>query len=147
MRRFNDFVSKLCKAIWQRPPGPGGSTEEACPTASMEIQRTSRRTKITVLVHHRKLVSLRNWLMIILSVAHTVCKLMLLYREQICCHVLSQTFFGSFIIVIDCSSRERQEAMMRAVGMRSRAHIACMSTPAWCVGACEPFGDMYNWEI
>lgn len=32
------LLAKLCKAIWQRAAGPGGSTEEVCPTASVEIQ-------------------------------------------------------------------------------------------------------------
>jgi len=38
------LLAKLCKAIWQRPPDPGGSTEEVCPTALV----LSRHTKISV---------------------------------------------------------------------------------------------------
>lgn len=37
------LLAKLCRAIWQRAPGPGGSTEEVCPTASV----LSRHTKIS----------------------------------------------------------------------------------------------------
>lgn len=33
------LLAELSKAIWQRAAGPGGNTEEACPSASVEIYR------------------------------------------------------------------------------------------------------------
>lgn len=48
------LLAKLCKTIWHRPPGPGGRTEEVCPTASV----SSRHTKTLYLYTKENLIIL-----------------------------------------------------------------------------------------